>query len=179
MRPRLCWPTDGWQVIATCSADSAVYLSAPGCPPRRIIADRSLIATHRRYEITARTETLPHMILHLLPKRPGQVECAFALDEIHNRRHGIRRRNRNCHVHKDDRWTTANSLAKTAQPIRAKERRIVEGLVPMRTGPVWLHPRPGADTTHSEILSVAMRRMERNNEPAISDGGMLCRHWNP
>ena len=73
----------------------------------------------------------------------------------------------------------ANSLANTAQPFRAKERRIVEDVVPIRIGPIWLQLRPTADTTHSEILSVAMRRMERNNEPAISDGGMLCRHWNP
>jgi len=47
------------------------------------------------------------------------------------------------------------------------------------SGLIWLHLRPGADTARSEILSVVRRRMERHNGPAISNGGMLCQHWNP
>ncbi len=91
--------------------------------------NRGLIATAHRHEMFPHPETLPHMILLLLPKRPDQMNCALALDETRNRRHGILRRNRGHHVQKVDHQMMANSLAKTAQPFRAKERRIAEGLV--------------------------------------------------
>ena len=75
-------------------------------------------------------QTLPQMILHLFPKRPGQTDCALALDETHNRRHGILQRTRNHHVHKLDKQMMENSLAITAQPFRAKERRNAGSIVP-------------------------------------------------